>query len=153
MNRFSYEFIQIIIWYWIGNGNVQTQRVKRKFRERESDTIRNTARTFGCFYSPRFYWFCEMHAFYYGYSVMFPLLVKRISKIEFFEKPTPWYVFVSSVFFSPIPFLPFLSFFVFFFFGFLYFAWLVLQEQRLFPAHRQETFLINREMYSPRDRE
>ena len=88
------------------------QRVKRKFRvSNQIPRFEIPREASGCFYSPRFYWFCEMHAFYYGYSVMFPLLAKRISKIEFFEKPT---CTTCSRFFRFFP-SPFPSFFLYLF--------------------------------------
>lgn len=152
MNRFSYEFIQIIIWYWIGNGNVQTQRVKRKFRDRiryDSKYRENL----------RLLLFATFLLVLWNARVLLwiqrNVSPSRETNIEdwVFRKTNAVICIRFFRFFSPISFLPFLSFFFLLFFGFLYFAWLVLQWRRLFPAHRQETFLINCEMYSPRDRE
>lgn len=152
MNRFSYEFIQIIIWYWIGNGNVQTQRVKRKFRVRirYDSKYRENLRLllFATFllvlWNARVLLWIQRNVSPSRETNIEDWVFRKTNAVICIRFFRFFFLLSPSSLFSP---------FFLLFFGFLYFAWLVLQEQRLFTAHRQETFLINREMYSPRDRE
>lgn len=77
-----------------------------------------------------------MHVLYYEYSAMFPIRAKRISKIEFFEKPTPPRTVFVSFLFLPSPFHFDIS------------ARLRIYAGRIFQA-RRELFLINRENVHP----